>query len=329
MLGSSVFAEKSFQQLKKEQTNLENEKKKLESEARKLDEEVKQLESELADYHEEMNQQAALLIKTEQKLELQKKKLESLLSSMYTENYLHPMVQLFEANNINDFLERYDFMIFFLGEQHQAISDFKEIQHKAQERRKELADLSKKQDKVLKQVQQKHELLELKIAKLGKEIRILKESTDRFYLSDRDRKINSTYDKVAKGTGRFIWPVQGGTITDTYGSRGGRHDGLDISARPNTPVFASDQGIVSLVTIDPDGYGHYLVINHGPGTQTLYAHVSAYSIRVKQGQSVAKGQQIAGVGNTGRVRGQRGGYHLHFEVRVNGTPRNPLKYVSR
>lgn len=329
MLGSSVFAEKSLQQIQKEQTNLENEKNKLENEARKLDEEVQQLESVLADYNEEMNQQAALLIESEQKLELQKRKLESLLRSMYTENYLHPMAQLFEANNLNDFLERYDFMIFFLGEQHQAISDFKEIQQKAQERRKELVDLSRRQDEVLKKAQQKRRSLELKILKLGKEIRILKATSDKFYLSDRDRNITSPYDRVAKGTGRFIWPVQGGALTDTFGSRGGRHDGIDIAARPFTAIYAADQGMVSLVKYDKSGYGHYLIISHGSGVQTLYAHVPLSSIEVKPGESVKKGQRIAGVGNTGRVRGQRGGYHLHFEIRVNGTPKNPLAYVSK
>ncbi|MDQ0415924.1 murein DD-endopeptidase MepM/ murein hydrolase activator NlpD [Croceifilum oryzae] len=329
-LGSPVLAEKSKQESKNEQTKLESEKKTLEEEARKQDQEVQQLEQKLDDHYKEMNEQASLLAETEYKLELQEKKVKNLLRSMYTENYLYPLTQLFDANNLNDFVERYDFTIFFLNEQQRAVTELKETKQTAQEKKKTLADLGAKQDQVLKETQQKQEDLEAKITKLGKDIRTLKETEDQTELSDRDRTLIAPHDKVAKGSGQYMWPVGsgGGTITDTFGTRGGSHKGLDIAAPPKTPILAADSGEVSMVS-SGGGYGNCIIISHGGGIQTRYAHISSGTILVKPGQSVSKGQQIAGVGNTGNVRGARGGYHLHFEVMINGVATNPSRYISR
>ncbi|TCP69626.1 murein hydrolase activator EnvC family protein [Baia soyae] len=324
-LGSPVLAEKS----KNEQTKLESEKKTLEEEARKQDQEVQQLEQKLDDHYKQMTEQASLLAGTEYKLELQEKKVKNLLRSMYTENYLYPLTQLFDANNLNDFIERYDFTMFFLNEQQRAVEELKETKQVAQEKKKKLADLGEKQDQVLKETQQKQDELEKKIAQLGKDIRTLKETEDQTELNEQDRTLIAPHDKVAKGSGQYTWPVGGGgTITDTFGTRGGSHKGLDIAAPPKTPILAADSGVVSMVS-SGGGYGNCIIISHGGGIQTRYAHISSGTILVKPGQSVSRGQQIAGVGNTGNVRGARGGYHLHFEVMINGVATNPSRYISR
>ncbi|SFX22708.1 Murein DD-endopeptidase MepM and murein hydrolase activator NlpD, contain LysM domain [Thermoactinomyces sp. DSM 45891] len=326
---SPVLAEKLKQGSKNQQTKLENEKKTLEDEARKQDLEVQQLEQKLDEHYKEMNEQASLLAGTEYKLELQEKKVKNLLRSMYMENYLYPLTQLLDANNLNDFLERYDFTMFFLNEQQRAVTELKEIKQMAQDKKKKLADLGEKQDQVLKETKQKQDELEKKIAQLGKDIRTLKATEDQTDLSERDRTMIAPHDKVAKGSGRYIWPVGGGgMITDTFGTRGGSHKGLDIAAPPKTPILAADSGVVSMVS-SGGGYGNCIIISHGGGIQTRYAHISSGTILVKPGQSVSRGQQIAGVGNTGNVRGARGGYHLHFEVMINGVATNPSRYVSR
>jgi murein DD-endopeptidase MepM/ murein hydrolase activator NlpD len=118
----------------------------------------------------------------------------------------------------------------------------------------------------------------------------------------------------------LIWPVNG-PVVSPFGYRWGRlHAGIDIAVPYGTPIHAAAAGTVVLagwVT----GYGNYTCIDHGGGMATCYAHQSAFA--VSQGASVAQGQVIGYVGCTGHCFGP----HLHFEVRINGTPVDPLGYL--
>jgi len=119
------------------------------------------------------------------------------------------------------------------------------------------------------------------------------------------------------GTGQLVWPTSG-SISSNYGPRNGRmHQGVDISAPHGTAIVAADSGTVVTSTY-AGGYGNYIVIAHGNGTTTLYAHMSSRAVGV--GASVSKGQYIGSVGSTGNSTGP----HLHFEVSVNGSRVNPL-----
>ncbi|HHY42823.1 MAG TPA: peptidoglycan DD-metalloendopeptidase family protein [Thermoanaerobacterales bacterium] len=123
-----------------------------------------------------------------------------------------------------------------------------------------------------------------------------------------------------RGNGRFAWPVVG-TITSPYGYRGREfHSGIDIAQSKGAPVRASNSGTVTFAGWR-GGYGNLVIINHGGGIETYYAHNSAITVSV--GQKVEKGQQIAKVGSTGRSTGN----HVHFEIRINGSPVNPLNYL--
>lgn len=136
----------------------------------------------------------------------------------------------------------------------------------------------------------------------------------------------NTGDGVA--TGKFIWPVPfTKNITSYYGERWGSfHSGIDISAGNinGKPIIASDGGKVVAVNTSGwgGGWGIYVLIDHGNGYQTRYAHCS--SITVKKGQKVAQGELIGFVGNTGNSTGP----HLHFEVLLNGKRVNPLPYLQ-
>ena len=125
-------------------------------------------------------------------------------------------------------------------------------------------------------------------------------------------------------TGSFQWPITG-RITSYFGGRYifgsySYHSGLDISCSYGAAVCAADGGTVTYAGYK-GSYGNLVIITHDNGTQTYYAHNS--SIVVSTGQKVAKGQQIAKAGSTGRSTG----VHCHFEVRVNGTAVNPLSYL--
>ena len=111
-------------------------------------------------------------------------------------------------------------------------------------------------------------------------------------------------------------------FTSPFGRRWGRlHAGVDLAAPTGTPIYATADGVV----IDAgreSGYGNVVRIQHEFGFETVYAHQS--KIRVKVGQQVSRGVQIGAMGSTGRSTGS----HLHYEVRVNGQPVNPMTYLE-
>lgn len=128
---------------------------------------------------------------------------------------------------------------------------------------------------------------------------------------------------VVSGSG-LIWPVSG-KISSPYGPRWGRmHDGIDIPAPRGTPIRAAANGLIIASSPNLKGYGGYgkvVIIDHGKGIRTLYAHNSKN--RVRSGSCIRSGEIIGEVGSTGKSTGN----HLHFEVRKNGRPVNPLNYL--
>jgi len=142
-------------------------------------------------------------------------------------------------------------------------------------------------------------------------------------LREQQRGQGGSGGGAVTGTGELMWPTSG-PVTSHFGVRRHpvfgdmrQHNGIDIGARHGATVVAADSGTVITSTYN-SSYGNYIVISHGNGITTLYAHLSSRS--VSSGSSVSKGQQIGLVGSTGISTGP----HLHFEVSVNGTRVNPL-----
>lgn len=146
-----------------------------------------------------------------------------------------------------------------------------------------------------------------------------------------DRLINEGKITINTGTG-YQWPLSTGynTLSSLFGYRihpvtgkPGNHTGIDIPAPKNTKIYAARGGVVMTSKMGSGSdwsYGNYVVINHGDGTSTLYAHMNSRAVKV--GDVVTQGQVIGYVGTTGRSTG----YHLHYEVRVNGTRVDPVNY---
>jgi len=124
-----------------------------------------------------------------------------------------------------------------------------------------------------------------------------------------------------------LWPVRGlvtspfGARVSPYGEGRENHPGIDILAGYGLPVMAPANGRVIFAGRDP-GYGSVIIVDHGGSLDTLYGHLSA--LYVREGQLVSRGQAIGAVGATGRATGA----HLHYEVRVNGTPVDPRRYLT-
>ena len=123
---------------------------------------------------------------------------------------------------------------------------------------------------------------------------------------------------AVRGSGNFAWPVSG-HITQRFWNG---HRAIDVGARAGAPIVAADSGYVIKASHGWNGgYGRMVMIDHGNGFVSLYAHM--HTVYVRQGENVAKGERLGTVGNTGRSTGP----HLHFEIRQNGAARNPFYFL--
>ncbi len=128
---------------------------------------------------------------------------------------------------------------------------------------------------------------------------------------------------VPRADRQFAWPVAAGTVSSPFGMRNGAmHDGVDIAAPAGTPVYAADDGTV-IFEGHLHGYGNVVIVQHSGGYVTVYGHNRRNL--VSAGATVARGQQIAEIGDSGRTTGP----NLHFEVRYNNQAENPLAYLSQ
>jgi murein DD-endopeptidase MepM/ murein hydrolase activator NlpD len=125
-----------------------------------------------------------------------------------------------------------------------------------------------------------------------------------------------------------LWPVSGllsssfGGRSDPFSGEGAFHTGVDLVAPTGTPVHVTADGVVASARWD-GAYGKLVVIDHGNGLQTYYAHLSQFLII--PGQEVRRGEVIALSGRSGRATGP----HMHYEIRLHGTPVNPYKYLAK
>ena len=125
---------------------------------------------------------------------------------------------------------------------------------------------------------------------------------------------------IKRGSGDFIWPING-PLTSPFGQRWGRlHAGIDVAAPNGRPIRAAAAGRV-IIAAPTGGYGNYTCVAHDKSISTCYAHQSRFGTRA--GETVGQGDVIGFVGNTGNSFGD----HLHFEVRVSGRPVNPMDYL--
>jgi lipoprotein NlpD len=140
----------------------------------------------------------------------------------------------------------------------------------------------------------------------------------------KGKSVTKRKTTAAKRKRRLMWPVKGGVLTSRFGTRNGKnHHGIDIGARRGTPIRAANEGKVEFSGWGPTGYGLMIIIKHPGNLTTVYAHNSRNL--VKKGSRVRRGQMIARVGKTGRATGP----HVHFEVRNDTHPKNPLLYVKK
>lgn len=301
------------------------------------------------------------LKETETKLQRQVRITQSTVRRLYKYRYIDYLLFLLNSENISTFMRRSVYFNYIIKQDNDQINQIKETKNEIKELKKEfqekkvkIANFSKmvaiqkskyeasQQDheEYLHQVQSKKETYE-------REVRALEQESDRISsmlvsLINRQKQEQARAYAMAKSGKRYAsvgsysykytggklgWPCASTNLTSYFGYRvhpifGTRklHSGMDVGAGTGTPIYAAGNGVV-IESGWTGGYGKAVIIDHGGGVATLYAHSS--ELYVYPGQKVKRGQLIAAIGSTGFSTGP----HLHFEVRVNGVPVDPLTYL--
>jgi murein DD-endopeptidase MepM/ murein hydrolase activator NlpD len=295
-------------------------------------ERIAYLENNISDTMEEIKE-------IEKDLEKKNDILSDRLVNIYEEGDISYLEVLLSATDIKDFLTRYDMLNSIVGQDVGLIESVNK-QRKELDSKKSNLEASKQELVSIKQDQenQKEILADQKDDKKAVLNSVQKEAKEYARaLNELEQTSRALADVIRRaqagssariGTGTYTWPAPGYTsITSSFGMRyhpvlkvTKLHTGVDIGAPYGVSIVAADGGKV-ISAGWAGGYGQAVIIDHGGGMSTLYAHQSR--ILVSVGQTVTKGQVIGKVGSTGWSTGS----HLHFEVRKNGTPVNPMGYI--
>jgi len=306
--------EKAEQDLNKTQSTLGEKKKKVDE----LEKQVGQLNDQIAEHQKRLMENQKLLKKQEEQFE-------SVVVRMYQKGRIHYVSTLLSADSFSEFLARFEMLRIWVKQEKAILDGYAETKQNIEkeisainQKKSELNPVLTKAKSELGQYTKLYNQHKTTLNKLKHEEEVTKEAIER-----KNQLVRSANAGGSYGSGQLAWPQPGGRFTSGFGWRNGRmHEGIDIANSIGSPIVAADSGVVVLTKSDPDGYGYYVVIDHGDGLKTLYAHMYPSTVRVSVGQRVSKGQRIASVGNNGRSSGP----HLHFETHKNGTPVNPMRY---
>jgi murein DD-endopeptidase MepM/ murein hydrolase activator NlpD len=346
---ASEKLQKVDRQIQQQKANLnaaKNKEKSIVNDINNLDKNISQTQQSIDSLTERIAYLENNIAETEKDIEqlekeLQKKTdiLSQRLVYIYENGDISYLEVLLSASDIKDFLTRYDVLSNIIDQDVELIEsinhDRRELDVKKSNlevAKKELVTIRKNQEA------QKQMLTEQKNQKSAALNNVQKEK-DQYAraLQELEQTSRALEEMIRRaqagstaqiGTGIYTWPAPGYTsITSTYGMRyhpilkvRKLHSGVDIGAPSGASIVAADSGKV-ISAGWAGGYGQAVIIDHGGGMSTLYGHQS--KILVSVGQSVTKGQVIGKVGSTGWSTGP----HLHFEVRKNGSPVDPMGYI--
>ena len=309
---------------------------------------LKELNDSMAEIKSQSDKATLLLVSNENEIavleEELKEKTEILnmrIASAYKNDDRNILNIFLKTGDFIDFISRIKIMNLLVKKDIEILEEVKEKKARLLKINNDILELKQKQESDKKKIE---ELISLSEQKNREIEEIYNEKFDLFsqakankdaliamenQLTAKENEVTNilkSYDYGNAPSGKFLWPTNG-KLSSKFGPRTSRatgrtrmHNGIDIYAPHGTPIIAADSGQV-LKAEYHGGYGYAILVYHGGGVATYYAHLSGFAVNV--GQYVQRGQVIGYVGNTGYTTG----YHLHFEVRINGNPQNPQNYL--
>ena len=262
------------------------------------------------------------------------------LKEMYQYGEVNFLEVLLQSSSLSDFLTRFEYLKYIANNDKKLLDEVTALKDGLEEQKKSLDSMkvsleANKKNQMAKSAelatatQAQQQLVNQINSDLNAQFEILEDlEAESKAIARQIAAIQSKSKGVTKAPGAYVWPCPSSRIiTSEYGYRihpiqGTKilHTGMDIGAKSGSDIIAAAGGTVIMAQYY-GGYGNCVIVDHGGGVSTLYAHMS--KIGVSNGQSVSAGQSIGKVGSTGNSTGP----HLHFEVRVNGNTQNPRNYV--
>lgn len=334
-------------EIKKDINEKTQQKKSIQEEIKAYDAQISVLNSEISDMNAKIAQDDAVISKVQTELneateraEKQYETYKERIRVMYENGNESYLDVLLKAESFSDFLNRYEIvkqiteydnnMVSKMEQTKKTIADNKaQLEQVRAQKVTRVNSLNASKSSLAAKSNEKNSLvasLNSSIAELEKQVK--QQDAEEAATRAQIAKLQQQRPKVAYTGGSMVWPVPSTTlVTSNYGYRfhpvlkyNRLHAGMDIGARTGASVVAANSGTVIKAEYN-SSYGNHVVIDHGGGICTLYAHASR--LLVSRGQTVKAGQEIMKAGSTGIVSGP----HLHFEVLINGKTTNPAAYL--
>ncbi|MFC7439974.1 murein hydrolase activator EnvC family protein [Laceyella putida] len=339
--------DKEIQQLEKKKKLAEQDEQVILGEIEAKEKELNQLERNVYETEQRVEQGKRTLAEIEQLLKEKKQTYYNRLRTVYLQGNVFYLEMLLKSDTFGDFLERIDLITMINRSDRQLLNQYRQEQqlwHQTQVKLQEEHRRLEEQKRVAKQsydeLQAKMDEHKELVASIDSSLQELEEKNEAAkkelnrMVAEAERQAKERERQqytAAAGNGadgEWLWPVRGGVLTSSFGSRYHpvhhtyrMHEGIDIGAPMGTPIMAAASGEV-IEARPSSGYGYIVVVYHGNGLSTLYAHMYANTVKVRVGDQVKQGQEIAAVGSNGWATGP----HLHFEVHEDSKPVDPMKY---
>ncbi len=325
--------------VKKQESSIMGQIQSLEKEISSTENQITATEDRIAFLQDSIVATQADIEETEQNLKEKSELLSERLVVLHEQGEVTYLEVLLSATDFKDFLTRYEMVNSIIEQDVDLIASINQDKQDLEMRKSDLEVKKKELENALKQQESMRAQLDEQKAEKKQILASVQNERAAFEkalqeLEETSRQLEQMIRQLqggsseALGTGVYTWPTPGfTTITSPYGMRyhpilktRKMHTGVDIGAPMSATIVAADSGKV-IHAGWMGGYGQVIVIDHGNGVSTLYAHQSAFL--VGNGATVSKGQAIGKVGSTGWSTGP----HLHFEVRINGSYTDPMPYI--